>query len=34
MVDECLRYFAGLEPYDSLTPTILGLRNTAGETVK
>jgi D-3-phosphoglycerate dehydrogenase / 2-oxoglutarate reductase len=34
MVDECLRYFAGLEPYDSLTPTILGLRNTAGEKVK
>jgi phosphoglycerate dehydrogenase-like enzyme len=27
MVDECVRYFAGLEPYDVLTPTVLALRN-------
>jgi len=27
MVDECLRYFAGLEPHDVLSPAVLGLRN-------
>jgi phosphoglycerate dehydrogenase-like enzyme len=27
MVDECLRYFAGLEPYDELTSSVLALRN-------
>ena len=26
MVDECLRCFAGLEPYDELTPAVLSLR--------
>jgi phosphoglycerate dehydrogenase-like enzyme len=26
MVDECLRHFAGLEPYDELTPAVLQLR--------
>jgi phosphoglycerate dehydrogenase-like enzyme len=26
MVDECLRHFAGLEPYDELTPTVVELR--------
>jgi D-3-phosphoglycerate dehydrogenase len=26
MVDECLRHFAGLEPYDELTPAVLKLR--------
>ena len=31
MVDECLRHFAGLEPYDVLTPTILSLRNSPAE---
>jgi phosphoglycerate dehydrogenase-like enzyme len=31
MVDECLRYFAGLEPYDVLTSTVLGLRNDSAE---
>jgi phosphoglycerate dehydrogenase-like enzyme len=30
MVDECLRYFAGLEPYDELTPAVLSLRKYAG----
>lgn len=27
MVDECLRHFAGLEPYAELTPAVLDLRN-------
>jgi phosphoglycerate dehydrogenase-like enzyme len=31
MVDECLRHFAGLEPYDLLAPGILGLRRSRAE---